>query len=204
MAQKFIVAIGYSEGGLSPLLTFFDHVPHDQATYIILRHIPQNQRGVLQEILNKHSKLRILEAVNGVPIENDVVYIPPSLSYITIKNDNLYLHQRARNTTPYNCSIDIFFKSMAEAKAKKSIAVILSGSGIDGTVGASQVHEAGGLVLVQSPKSCAYSEMAVSSINTGDVDEILSASEMPGFILKHINPILKTANEIERLKGRNL
>ncbi len=82
MQDRFIVAIGSSAGGLQPMLTFFDFTPHDQATYIILRHLPFDCQSQLQHILKRHSKLTIVEDENNTPIEKDTVYIPPPSTYI--------------------------------------------------------------------------------------------------------------------------
>lgn len=200
MNQKFVVAIGYSEGGLQPLLTFFDHVPHDQATYVILRHIPINQRGTLSEILERHSKLTIIEAKDGMAIENDKVYIPPSNSYVTIKNDTLYLRSRTQDSRGYNYTINTFLQSLAEEKAEKSIAVILSGSGFDGVAGVTRVHQARGLVIVQDPASCSYAEMAENAIKTNCVDKILPPEQMPHFIARHADTVLANENMVRRLR----
>lgn len=200
MSTKFVVAIGYSEGGLEPLLTFFDHVPHDQATYVILRHIPIGQRSALSEILKRHSKLKILEVEDGIAIQNDIVYIPPTDSYITIKDDKLYLHNRVQESRNYNLAINVFLESLAEAKADKSIAVLLSGGGFDGAAGVTRVHEAGGLVIVQKPETCSEKGIVENAIKTGSVDHVLLPSEMPEVILKYANPILSNANGVKRLK----
>src|SRR5438094_2639577 len=94
MIEKFIVAIGYSEGGIKAIKTFFDHTPHDQATYVILRHIPIDARNELHEVLKRHSKLTIVEAQHNLDIKKDTVYIPPASSYMTIKNDRFLLTPR--------------------------------------------------------------------------------------------------------------
>lgn len=201
MGLKFVVAIGYSEGGLDPLCTFFDHVPHDQATYIILRHIPIGQRGALREILQRHSKLEIKEVKDGLPIENDKVYIPPSQSYLVIKNDILYLKPRVMETKSYNYSIDFFLQSLAEDKAEKSIAVILSGNGFDCAVGVTCIHAASGITIAQDPASCNNPEMPLIAINTGCVDKILRPAEMPDFISSYLHHILNNANLVTNLKS---
>jgi two-component system CheB/CheR fusion protein len=200
MNLKFVVAVGYSEGGLTSLLSFFDHVPHDQATYIILRHIPVGQQSVLKEILNRHSKLEIMEVEDGMKIENDFIYIPPSSSYITIQNDKLYLHPRVHEKINYNYSINVFLQSLAREKGKKSIAIILSGNGSDGAEGVTHIYRAGGIVFAQSPDSCINPEMPQSAIDTKCVHHILLPSEMPPMVVKHAAPRLKNANEMRRLK----
>src|SRR5437868_7786242 len=189
MSLKFVVAIGYSEGGLEHLLTLFDHVPHDQATYVILRHIPIDQRGALNEVLQQHSKLKILEAEDGMAIENDVVYIPPSTSYLTIQNDKLYLRSRLQESRNYNYAINMFLQSLAQAKGERTIAVILSGNGFDGAAGVTYIHEAGGLVIAQKPASCSHPEMPQNAIDTHCVHQILLPHQMPDFITSHVHTV---------------
>ncbi|MCW3078654.1 chemotaxis protein CheB [Segetibacter sp.] len=202
MNLKFVVAIGYSEGGIEHLLKFFDNTPHDQATYVILRHVPIGQRGLLRDVLQRHSKLEIVEAEDGMAIENDKVYIPPSNSYMTIKNDTFYLHQRLLEHSYYNSTIDTFLESLAKDKAHKSIAVILSGNGADGAVGVAHIHKAGGLVIAQAPATCSHPQMPQAVIDTQGVDQVLAPHEMPAFITKHVDPVLKNENLVRTLKRK--
>jgi two-component system CheB/CheR fusion protein len=193
--NRFIVAIGSSAGGLKPMQTFFDSTPNDHATYIIVRHLQQDFRSLMADILKKHSKLEICEATNGVLIEQDKIYLQPSKMYMTIDGDHLYL--QPRNTSPLypNLSVDIFLKSLADAKGDEGIAVILSGRGSDGTKGASLVKQAGGMVIVQEPKSCDYNSMPLSVINSGFADYQLLPEEMPNTILNHINKWIRNNKE---------
>lgn len=200
MSNKLIVALGYSEGGIDSIKTFFDNIPHDQVSYIILRHIPINSRSELHEILKRHSKLTILEAENDSEIKNDVIYIPPASKYLIIKNDKLFLEPRVHHLQTYNRLIDIFLESLAKDKGKNSIAIIFSGMGNDGAKGVSQIKEAGGMVIVQKPETCDYADMPKNAIATGCVDNILLSSEMPHIVTKHANSILKNENERDRYR----
>lgn len=199
MGLTFVVAIGYSEGGLKALLTMFDHIPHDQATYVILRHVPINQRNLLTEILQKHSKLEIFEVENGMEVIKNKVYIPPSDSYVTIKRNKLYLHLRLNETKNYNYNIDKFLLSLAGDKKDRSIAVILSGGGKDGIDGIIEIHKAGGMIIAQQPETCEVADMPINAINTGLVHSILAPAEIQEVITQHVTPILKNYNEIRRL-----
>jgi two-component system CheB/CheR fusion protein len=89
----------------------------------------------------------------------------------------------------------VFFRSLAKDKGEKSIGVILSGTGSDGTLGIKAIKEAGGLVIVEDTKSAKFDGMPRSSINTGIVDHILIADEMPNKIEHYI----KYPNENETL-----
>lgn len=199
--SKFVVGIGYSEGGLEPLKTFFDHTPHDQATYIILRHIPLDQRTTLQQILQRHSKLEIIEAEDAMRIAKDTVYIPPSSSYITIERDTLYLTPRVKEITGYNVIINTFLKSLARAKGKRSIAIFLSGGGMDGIEGALHIKQAGGIILVQDPSSCQHKALPSAIIEKGFANQILLPEQMPKAVEQYVNPILKHDNELVRLNA---
>lgn len=191
MENKFIVAIGSSAGGLKPMLSFFDSTPNDHATYIIVCHLPFNYKSPLAVILKRHSRLEIFEAENASLIEQNKIYVQPSGMYMTVKNDHLYLQPRSIQSLYPNLSVDIFLNSLAEAKGEESIAVILSGKGFDGAKGASLIKDKGGMVIVQTPQSCEYDSMPLSTIKTGSVNYELLPEEMPDTILKHINKWLK-------------
>jgi two-component system CheB/CheR fusion protein len=185
--EKFIAAIGASAGGLAPLITFFDSTPNDHVTYIILRHLPFGFHSKIQSILQSHSKLKIVEAENNQLIEQDVVYTPPAWMYMTIRDDRLYLESRANYPKFPNRATDIFMSSLAKAKGSKSIGIILSGGGSDGSKAALEIKSAGGIVLAQDPTSCEHPSMPSNAIKTGCVDYILSPEDMPGVILGHVN-----------------
>jgi two-component system CheB/CheR fusion protein len=198
--NTYVVAIGSSAGGLDAMKVFFDHTPHDQATYIILRHLPIDCKSELQQILQRHSKLKILEAVDNTVIEKDTVYIPPPSKYMTISKDRLFLHQRYRQSIVPNFAVDIFLKSLAKSKGKKSIALILSGAGSDGSLGVTSIKNAGGMVIAQTPHSCEFTSMPLNAIKTDSVDFELLPSEMPGIILQHIADIMKPIKLVGNLR----
>ncbi len=74
MEQKYIVAVGSSAGGLKPMLAFFDSIPNDHATSIILRHLQVNVKSILADILKRHAKLSVVEVENGMLIEKNNLY----------------------------------------------------------------------------------------------------------------------------------
>ena len=82
-----------------------------------------------------------------------------------------------------NHPIDVFFRSLAASYANKSVAVILSGTGSDGTNGIKSIKEANGVIIIQSPGSSKFDGMPRSAIATGFADLVLPpediAEEMP-------------------------
>lgn len=169
---------------LEPLKTFFDHTPNDRISYVILRHLSRTHQSMLKEILQKHSKLEIIEVQHEMPLEKNKIYLLPSDKYMIISNETFHLVNR--NETGPNRAIDVFMQSMAWDMKDHSIAVILSGAGTDGARGAQFVKEAGGMVIAQSPSSCEHSSMPSAVIGNGDADHTLLPHQMPEIIMKHV------------------
>ena len=118
-------------------------------------------------------------------VEPDTVYLIPPKKFMTIKGGKLQLTDHA--TVTLNHPIDIFFSSLAEDKKEHSIAVVLSGTGTDGTNGVKLVKEHGGLVIAQAPESAKFDGMPRSVINTGLADFVLSPEEIAEEILNFSN-----------------
>ena len=191
MDERVLVAIGSSDGGIEAMKSFFDCTPHGQATYIILRHIPFTHHTMLDKILQGYSKLKIKEAENDVLIEKDIVYMASGSMYMTVNDDRLFLHKRNQQNLFPNWSIDVFLQSLAQEKGRKSIAVILSGNGADGSKGCAHIKKAGGIVIVQEPSSCKRKSMPENVIKEGVTDYILIPADMPPIVLKHVEIMLK-------------
>jgi chemotaxis response regulator CheB len=185
MTVLYIVGIGGSAGSLEPLLTFFDHTPLDDASYIIVRHLPKDNRSELKNILERHSCLQIVDVVEGMRLEANKVYVGPSHMHMIIKEQKLQLVPRPKGP---NSAIDLFLDSLAEeALEGKAIAVILSGAGLDGVKGAGAVKQAGGFVIAQDPISCEFSSIPQHTIESGVVDYVRVPAEMPALIQEYIH-----------------
>jgi two-component system CheB/CheR fusion protein len=162
----------------------FDHTPEDGVAYVIIQHLSPDHKSFMAELLAKHSKLQISVAENEMLVEPNRVYLMPQGKQMTIKNRKLMLSNidaAKRNTT-----IDIFFDSLGHSLESKSIAIILSGTGSDGTKGIAAIKKNGGFVIVQDPESSKFDGMPNSAIDSGNVDKILSPDLIPQEIISHL------------------
>lgn len=175
----YICAIGGSAGMLAPLKEFFDHTPHDDVTYIILRHIPIHWQSELHQILQKHSKLKICEAGNGMELQRDRVYVLPPGMYMSIKQNHLLLTMR---TEVINKAIDFFLFSLASEYGPNAIAVLLSGGGRDGTEGVARIRAAGGSIILQHPDTTDHNALPANAYEQAGANAILQPAEIPGYI----------------------
>jgi two-component system CheB/CheR fusion protein len=182
--ELYIVAIGGSAGSLEPLKSFFGHTPLDSASYVIIRHLPQDYQSHLKVLLDRYSRLPIVEVRGGEIIAPNTVYIGPAHQHMVIRNKKLHVVERHHGP---NRAIDLFLHSLAsEQLENKAIAVILSGAGFDGVKGASAIKAAGGWVIAQDPVTCELDTMPRYTINSGAADQALAPSDMPAAIQAYV------------------
>jgi len=187
----FIVAIGASAGGIEELQSFFDHTPLAQASYVIIQHLSADYKSRMAEILSRHSQLQVKEAGDNMLVEPNQVYLIPSQQSMTIQDGRLKLKDKDSKAGPYR-TINTFFNSLAADNEHHLIAVILSGSGDDGSEGIVRICKAGGLVIVQDPATAQYNSMPLSAIATGVVDHVLAPADMPAVITEYVNKAKKS------------
>ena len=171
----FIVAIGASAGGLQALETFFSNLPdHPNAAFVVIQHLSPDHKTMMTEILQRKTSMAVNLIEDEMEIEPSRVYILPPSKHLVVENRCLCL----TDSDSFNYPIDKFFRSLAEEWNEKTIAILLSGTGSDGTQGIQAISRAGGIGLVQSPETAQFSSMPSSAIPSGLVDEILSPQEL--------------------------
>ncbi|MBD0374951.1 MAG: hypothetical protein ICV51_04900 [Flavisolibacter sp.] len=182
----YIVAIGASAGGLEAIHEFFDHMPDTgNMAFIIIQHLSPDYKSLLVELVAKHTSMQVQEAQHGTVLEKNCIYVIPNNKLLTIVNGHLQLIKKKQDKQP-NTAIDIFLKSLAEDQGSKAIAVVLSGTGTDGTRGVEAIQQHGGIVLVQDPTSAKFDGMPNSAIAAGFADFILSPEAMPEEIINYV------------------
>ncbi|WP_158546114.1 chemotaxis protein CheB [Adhaeribacter pallidiroseus] len=183
----FVVAIGASAGGLEAINEFFDHLPSTtNAAFVIIQHLSPTHKSLMPELLAKHTSMPISEASEGITLQPNCIYLIPNKSILTIQLGKLRLSLKSTAQVP-NLAIDIFMQSLATDKKNKSIAIILSGTGSDGSRGLEAVKAAGGQIIVQEPTSAHFDGMPNSAIATGLADAILPPKSMSAYLINYIN-----------------
>ena len=188
-----IVGLGASAGGLEALKTFFAALPEDSGlAYIVVVHMASNQPSMLPELLQKVAKVPVQSAQDGHPIEPNNVYIAPPDKDISIYDGKIQLLDVVKKAVAH--PIDYFFQALAQEQGGNAAAVVLSGTGTDGTSGIKDIKAENGLVFAQLSDTAAYDGMPQSAIQTGLVDKILSPAEMPQDLIQYFtHPGIKTA-----------
>ena len=182
---QHIIAIGASAGSMEEIKSFFDHTPLDGVSYIIVQHLSPDFKSQMVGLLQRHSKLTVMEAKNEMAIKSNEVYFIPNNKFMTINDSKLYLTDKDTVRGPH-LTINKFFTSLAEDSGRKAIGVVLSGMGADGTEGVKAIKKAGGMVMAKNPETTEFGGMPASAIATGLVDFILEPEFMPGKIEDYV------------------
>ena len=196
-----IVGLGASAGGLDALKSFFSEVTEKSAmAYIVVIHMAPHQPSMMPDLLQKVSCIPVLGAIDNQPVEPNHVYVIPPDKEIAIYNGKIQLLDLIRQ--PVTLPIDSFLKSLAREQRSKAAAVILSGTGSDGTLGIKEIKASDGLVLVQDEDSAGYDGMPRSAIHTGLVDMVLPPGKMPEKLVQYFTSH-KAAPDLEGGDSKN-
>lgn len=184
---RLIIAIGASAGGLEAIHELFDHIPANTGlTFVVIQHLSPDYKSLLVELVSKHTHMKVYEAENDMALQKDCVYIIPNKKLMTLRGNKLKLADKIKDKSP-NTAIDTFLFTLAKEKKEKAIAVILSGTGTDGTKGAEAIKDGGGMVIVQEPSTAKFDGMPNSVISTGNADVIVPSSKMYEEIYNYIH-----------------
>ena len=168
-----VVGIGASAGGLEALQQFLTFLPGDTGmAFVIIQHLSPDHKSLLADILSKDTTMPVVEAEDGMRVERNHIYMIPPKYNLEIVSDILRL--RTYNYRNINHPIDIFFRSLAAAYENRAVAVIMSGTGSDGTNGIRSIKDKNGVIIVQSPESAKFDGMPRNAIATGFVDLVLN------------------------------
>lgn len=183
----YVAGIGASAGGLEALGTFFSAMKElPDCAIVIVQHLKREVKSQLPEILSGRTGLPVVRIKDGMRLEKNKVYVMPENKKLDVINRTLVLSDRPQEET-INAAIDYFLFSLSEDVKDKAIAVILSGTGSDGTDGCHAVEGNGGVVIVQDPETAAFDGMPLSSIQYDHPDYIIAPQEMPELIRKIVS-----------------
>jgi len=196
--NRTVVGVGASAGGLEALQEFFKNMPLKTGlSFVVIQHLSPDYKSLMDELLARETSIPIQIASDGMPVQEDNIYLIPPRNNISIFHDKLYLEEQ-EGKKRLNLPVDIFFRSLALDKGKNAIGIILSGTGSDGTLGTRAIKEAGGMIMVQDEKSAKFDGMPRNSIATGLVDYVLSPDKMPEELVTFVkHPFVKQKKTLD-------
>lgn len=180
-----VVAFGASAGGIEALGSILPGLPaHFPAAILLVQHLAAKVKSYLPQVLGRWTALPVHWAKNGHILQPGEVIIAPPDHHLMLDRDgclSLSREERVRFVRP---SADVLFKSLAKTVKQRAMAVILSGAGENGRLGAQALHKVGGTVIAQNWASCQLFGMPRAAVEAGCVDYVLPLEEIAPNIVR--------------------
>jgi two-component system chemotaxis response regulator CheB len=169
-----IVAMAASAGGLTALSEVLSGLPRDfPASIVVVQHLDPRHRSLMAEILSKRTPLRAKQAAEGDPLEPGTIYIAPPDRHLLVNPNGTITLSQSELVHFVRPSADLLFESVAASYRNRAIAVVLTGTGSDGTMGVQAIKKMGGTVISQDEATAEFFGMPNAAIQTKSVDFVL-------------------------------
>jgi len=200
-----IIGIGASAGGFEALSQFLEHLPvTSEVAIVIVQHLDPTRKGLMTELLQRSTQMKVVQVKDRTRIRPRYIYVIPPNRDMSVLHGVLHLFEPGAKRGQ-RLPIDFFLRSLAQDQQQRSIGVILSGMGSDGTLGLRDIKEKGGLVVVQEPTSAKFDSMPRSAIDAGLADIVAPVEELPERILAYLKskPITTLPDDVIEEKMRS-
>jgi two-component system chemotaxis response regulator CheB len=172
-----IIAIAASAGGLKAIIKILSGLPADfQASIVVVQHLDPRHRSLMAEILSRRTALKVKEAEEGEKLEKATAYIAKPDRHLLINPDGTVSLSSSELVHFLRPSADLLFESVAAAYRDRAIAVVLSGTGSDGSMGAQAIKKTGGTLIIQ--EDAEFAGMPTAAMNATEVDFVLPLEEI--------------------------
>ena len=184
-----IVALAASAGGLHALSQVLAAIPKDfPAAIVVVQHLDPRHRSLMADILSKRTALAVKQAQEGDLLVPGTAYIAPPNRHLLVHADGRLSLSQTELVHFVRPSADLLFESTAASYREHAIAVVLSGTGSDGSMGVQAIKKMGGAVIAQDEKTAQFYGMPAAAVQTGCVDFILPLDEIPSALLSLVAP----------------
>lgn len=183
-----LVVVGASAGGIEPLKQILGELPADlPAAVAIVLHVPATGSR-LPDIINRHSEIPASHVANADPIVEGRIAVAPPDHHLLVRGSR-FVVVRGPRENGFRPAIDPLFRSAAAAYGPRAVAVVLSGSGADGTAGAAAVSSGGGCVVVQDPEDASFPDMPEAAIARDHPDRVMPVAQIAAAVVEAVrNP----------------
>jgi two-component system chemotaxis response regulator CheB len=180
-----VVAIVGSAGGVGAMGRVLGQLPADlPAAVIVVLHIGRQHKSLLPQILGRATPLQVRAAGDGDRLEAGTVVCAPPNAHLLVTTDGTVRLEHSALVHHVRPSADALLLSLARDYRGPCLAVVLSGTGIDGAAGAAAVKRAGGAVVAQDEETAEHFGMPGAAILAGGVDEVLALEDIGAAVIR--------------------
>ena len=182
-----LVALAASAGGLKALTAVLSPLPADfLAAIVVVQHLDPRHRSLMAEILDRCTALDVRQANEGDVLCPGTAFIAPPDNHLLVNPDGALSLSKSELVHFLRPSADLLFESVAASYGDRAIAVVLTGSGGDGSTGVDAVKTMGGTVIAQDEATSEFPDMPSAAVRTGKVDFVLPLNEISAALVSLI------------------
>jgi len=160
-------------------------LPRDfPAAVVVVQHLDPRHRSLMADILARRTRLPVKEAEHGEHIRSATVYVAPPNSHLLVNPDGTLSLSQSELVHFVRPSADLLFESVAASYKDRAIAVVLTGTGMDGKMGVQAIKKMAGTVIVQDKETSEFFGMPDAAMQTGCVDFVLPIDEIADALIK--------------------
>lgn len=189
-AAKNIITVGSSTGGPQALCKLIPMIDSNiSAGIAVVQHMPPLFTNALAKRLDKLSSLNVIEAGDGDLIREGTCLVAPGGYHLEVNSDGSVKLTTTPPVKAVRPAVDVLMSTAAKVYENRTVGVILTGMGNDGTVGMAQIKKYGGKTVAQDESTCVVFGMPRSAIEKGYVDKIMPLDRIPKTIMSFVEEI---------------
>jgi two-component system chemotaxis response regulator CheB len=188
MAQttERVVALGTSTGGTQALEHVLSRLPRVCPAIVIVQHMPEQFTAAFAARLASICEIEVKEAVSDDRVLPGRALIAPGGRHMLLKRSGAYYYVEVKDgplVNRHRPSVDVLFRSVAQAAGRNALGIIMTGMGDDGARGLKEMLAAGARTIAQDEQSCVVFGMPHEAIKLGAAERVMALSDVPGAIL---------------------
>ena len=181
-----VVAVGTSTGGTEALRVLLPGLPLDAPGFVVVQHMPEMFTAAFAERLNQHCQVFVKEGEDGDRVRPGTVLIAPGNRHtLVVRNGAQYVIRVTDGplVARHRPSVDVLFRSVAQAAGANAVGVLMTGMGDDGAEGLLEMRRAGAATMAQDDATSVVYGMPRAAMERGAVEDMLPLHRIAGAIL---------------------
>ncbi|GAA4011970.1 chemotaxis response regulator protein-glutamate methylesterase [Sphingomonas swuensis] len=184
---EMVVCLGASTGGTEALRQVLEALPANSPGIVVVQHMPEHFTRAFATRLNSLCEVDVREAVDGDPVLRGQVLIAPGGRHMILERRGARYHVSVRNgplVSRHRPSVDVLFRSVAQAAGSNAVGVIMTGMGDDGARGMLEMRNAGARTVAQDEATSIVFGMPKEAIAHGGVEKVVPLGQIARELLQ--------------------
>jgi two-component system chemotaxis response regulator CheB len=182
-----VIAVGASTGGTEAIRELLQGMPPDAPALAIVQHMPEHYTAAFARRLSGLCRIEVKEAAQGDRLTVGRALIAPGNHHLAVRRSGAHYEVDVLDGPPvsrHRPSVDVLFRSAAQAAGPNAVGVLLTGMGDDGARGMAELRGAGAHTIAQDEATCVVFGMPKEAIAHGGACEVLPLPEIAGAVLR--------------------